>query len=84
MSLEGIRVSQKPVTRLMQKHGLVSRAVKKYKATTDSKHSLPVYERYTVGLAFINQVWVSDITYVSTKEGWLYVASVMDLIPHAR
>ncbi len=79
---EGIRVSQKTVARLMQKHGLVSRTVKKYKATTDSKHSLPVHEN-TLNRRFSahkpNQVWVSDITYVPTKEGWLYVASVMDL-----
>jgi putative transposase len=39
---EGIRISQKTVARLMQEHGMVSRTVKKYKATTNSKHSFPI------------------------------------------
>jgi transposase InsO family protein len=56
--------------------------VKKYKATTDSKHTLPVHlntlnQRFSAEKP--NQIWMSDITYISTEEGWLYVASVMDL-----
>jgi transposase InsO family protein len=79
---EGICVSQKTVARLMKAHGMISRTVKKYKATTHSNHYLPVHEnvlnqRFSAEKP--NQVWVADITYVPTQEGWLYVASIMDL-----
>jgi putative transposase len=79
---EGISVSQKTVARIMKTQGMISRTVKKYKATTNSKHSLPVYENILNRQFRVkkpNQVWVTDITYVPTHEGWLYVASVMDL-----
>jgi len=79
---EGFGVSQKTTTRLMKELGLKSRTVKKYKATTNSRHSLPVHEN-TLNQQFQaaapNQVWTADITYVPTDEGWLYVASIMDL-----
>jgi transposase InsO family protein len=78
---EGFRVSQKTVSRLMNQQGLRSRTVNKYKATTNSKHSLPVHEN-TLNQQFHedapNQVWTADITYVPTQEGWLYVASILD------
>ncbi|NHN30310.1 DDE-type integrase/transposase/recombinase [Paenibacillus sp. S3N08] len=56
--------------------------MKKYKATTNSKYSLPVQENvlnreFTASKP--NEKWMTDITYVSTNEGWLYLASVMDL-----
>lgn len=79
---KGVCISQKTVARLMNEQGLISRTVKKYKATTNSKHSLPVHENI-LNRQFRadqpNQVWVADITYIPTREGWLYVASVMDL-----
>ncbi len=82
LKTKGICVSQKTVARIMREHELVSRTVKKYKATTNSRHSLPVHEN-TLNQRFStekpNQVWVADITYVPTQEGWVYVASVMDL-----
>jgi putative transposase len=79
---QGTKVSEKTVARIMKELGLVSRTVKKYKATTNSKHNLAVFEnelnqRFQVLAP--NKVWVSDITYVPTAEGWLYLASVMDL-----
>jgi len=66
----------------MKEMGLRSVVVKKHKATTNSKHNHPVYENvlnrnFTVQTP--NQVWVSDITYLRTGEGWVYWASVMDL-----
>lgn len=79
---QGICVSQKTVARVMKVHGMASRTVKKYKATTNSEHSLPVYPN-VLNRQFHaekpNEKWVTDITYVPTGEGWLYVASVMDL-----
>jgi transposase InsO family protein len=79
---QGVRVSEKTIARIMKELGLKSRTVKKYKATTNSKHNLPVYDnvlnqQFTAQAP--NQVWMADITYVPTGEGWLYVASIMDL-----
>jgi len=77
-----IRISERTVTRYMKEMGIRSKTVKKYKATTNSKHHLPVYpnlleQDFAVGQR--GEVWVSDITYIPTKEGWLYLATVMDL-----
>ncbi|WP_425319116.1 IS3 family transposase [Staphylococcus lutrae] len=79
---EGIKVSQRTVTRLMKEMGIRSITKKKYKATTDSKHNLPIYpnllnQRFKVEKPGV--VWVSDITYIYTREGWVYLATVMDL-----
>nr|WP_232515635.1 IS3 family transposase [Aeribacillus pallidus] len=79
---EGIKVSQKTVSRIMNEEGMKSRTVKKHKATTNSKHNHPVHENvlnqhFTVTKP--NEVWVADITYIPTDEGWLYLASMMDL-----
>ncbi|WP_196478219.1 IS3 family transposase [Bacillus sp. SRB3LM] len=78
----GKQISQKTVVRIMKEQGLQSRTVKKYKATTNSKHSYPIQDNglnRQFKVEKPNQVLVADITYVSTKEGWLYVASLMDL-----
>ena len=57
-------------------------AKKKYRATTDSKHTLPVAVN-SLNRNFVadkpNQSWVADITYIYTKEGWLYLSTIMDL-----
>jgi len=57
-------------------------AKRKYKATTDSKHSKPVAENH-LNRNFTpdkpNVSWVADITYIWTKEGWLYLSTIMDL-----
>lgn len=82
LNREGLSVSQKTVTRVMKENGIRSKIIKKYKATTNSNHTYPVYPN------LLNQqfqtdkpgsVWVTDITYIWTKEGWLYLATVMDL-----
>ena len=77
----GFVCSENRVARLMRENDIASRRVRKFKATTDSKHDLPVAENLlnqnfaTTGL---NRVWVSDITYIHTGEGWLYLATIMD------
>jgi putative transposase len=79
---KGNKVSEKTVTRIMQEEGLRSKAVKKYKATTNSKHSFSVYSNLLNQQSKVNhpsQAWVADITYIWTKEGWLYLATIMDL-----
>ena len=78
----GYRVSRWKARRLLQEAGIQVRNRKKYKVTTDSNHSLPVFEnrlnrQFTV--AKPDQVYVCDITYIWTQEGWLYLAVVIDL-----
>lgn len=79
---EKIHASRGMVARLMKNNGIKSRTRKKYKATTDSKHNLPVTENI-LNRNFIadtrNKKWVSDITYIWTNEGWLYLAGILDL-----
>ena len=67
---------------IMAENELIPKTIKKFKATTYSNHDYPVApnllnRNFSVERA--NMAWVSDITYISTKEGWLYLAAVMDL-----
>lgn len=78
----GFRVSRKRVARLMSELGLESRRKRRFKATTDSKHTLPVAENVLdrqFDVDAPNVAWVTDITYVWTSEGWLYLAAILDL-----
>ena len=79
---EGYRIGKKRVERLMQELDIQAVAKKKYRATTDSNHSQPVAENH-LNREFTpdrpNQAWVADITYIYTTEGWLYLATIMDL-----
>jgi len=82
LSRRGIKASRKRVASLMKKAGLVSRHRRKYKVTTDSDHKYPIAPNllnrdFSVGLP--NMTWLSDITYIPTNEGWLYLAATMDL-----
>jgi putative transposase len=78
----GIQVGICRIKRIKRKLGLRCKQKRKFKATTDSKHNLPVAENI-LGQQFQitapNKVWVSDITYVPTDEGWLYLAGHKDL-----
>lgn len=76
------RVSRKRVERLMRESGLFSRRKKKFKQTTDSRHGLPVAPNVLEQVFEAkkpNEAWVTDITYVWTQEGWLYLAAILDL-----
>jgi len=78
----GQRVSRKRVARVMGEHGLAARRRRRYVATTDSRHQQPVApnvleRRFTPGQP--NSTWVTDITSVGTRQGWLYLAVVLDL-----
>ncbi len=78
----GIRVGICRIKRLRRKLGLYCKQKRKFKATTDSKHKLPVAENILKQQFKVyepNTVWVSDITYVPTDEGWLYLAGHKDL-----
>ena len=70
------------VKRLMRQAGLRAKAKRKFKATTDSNHAHPIAANL-LGQQFQaarpNQIWLSDLTYIRTQEGWLYLAGVLDL-----
>jgi putative transposase len=80
---QGIRVGKQRVQRLMQKHGIQARGKRRFRVlTSDSKHSLPIApnvldRKFSVGSP--NQVWVGDLTYIPSAEGWLFLAVVIDL-----
>ena len=74
-------VSLRKVERLMKEYDLRSKTKKKFKVTTDSKHSLKVAPNHLMQdftARCPNQIWVTDITYIPTKEGWLYLCTVID------
>lgn len=78
----GKQVNKKRVAKIMRANGWRAKAARKYKATTNSNHTLPVApnlleQNFEADCA--NQKWVSDITYIWTEEGWLYLAVVLDL-----
>jgi transposase InsO family protein len=82
LNAEGDFSSRHRVARIMRLNGWRARASKKFKATTNSNHRLPVAPNL-LEQNFLsqrpNEKWVSDITYIWTEEGWLYLAVVMDL-----
>jgi putative transposase len=78
----GHRVGRKRVARLMRRTGLAGLTRRRYRCTTDSRHEFPaaanlVRRRFDVDAP--NRVWVADITYVWTWQGWLYLAAIVDL-----
>ena len=78
----GFDVSRKRVARLMAELGLEGRRKRRFKATTDSKHDMPIAENIldrNFEVDAPDVAWVTDITYVWTAEGWLYLAAILDL-----
>jgi putative transposase len=82
----GTPFSRGMVSRLMRKNGIKSRIKRKYKATTDSNHNLPVAENI-LNREFTatsrDKKWLSDITHIWTDEGWLYLAGILDVFDGA-
>ncbi len=82
LAREGLTASRKRVARLMREAGLKAKGRRKYKPTTDSDHTLPVAPNLLdreFHAEEPNTAWVSDITYIATREGWLYLAAIIDL-----
>lgn len=77
----GYSCSLSTVERLMKAHGIKAKVKKSYRNTTDSKHALPVAPN-RVEQKFHrespNELWLGDITYLRTQEGWLYLAVILD------
>lgn len=83
---KGEKCSKNRVFRRMKTLGLRAKGKKKFKVTTDSKHNLPIAPNVLnrdFYAASPNQKWVSDITYIWTDEGWVYLATVIDLYSRA-
>jgi putative transposase len=81
----GIQVGICRIKRIRRKLGIQCKQKRKFKATTYSNHNLPVAENLLnqqFHVAEPNKVWVSDITYIPTDEGWLYLAGHKDLFTH--
>ena len=81
-NVENIRCSLNRVAMVMRVNGVIAVQKRKFRATTNSKHNHPVWPN-VLNRNFVvdrpNVVWVSDITYIWTFEGWLYLAAVLDL-----
>ncbi len=78
----GHRIGLRRVERLRRKHGILARHKRRYKATKDYKHLMPVAENMLARNftpAAPNRVWTGNVTYIHSGEGWLYLAIVLDL-----
>ena len=74
--------SKKRVARIMRENGLVAVQRRRFKVTTQSGHNLPAHDNLLARKFSVerpNRVWLGDITYIRTEEGWLYLAVLMDL-----
>lgn len=82
LKAEKVEVSRPRVARLMKQAQMKARVKRRFKATTDSKHAYVVSENLlnrNFTAAAIGQAWVSDLTYIKTITGWLYLTVVLDL-----
>jgi len=82
ISREGVTVNKKRVYRLMKKYGIFSRTKKKFKVTTKQNYAASISANLINGIFRAekkNQIWTSDITYIRTTEGWMYLAVVLDV-----
>ncbi len=82
LAKDDILISRKRIGRLMVSAGLSCKTKRKFKVTTDSKHNNPISPNLLQRQFDVknpDKYWVGDITYIPTKEGWLYLATVIDL-----
>jgi len=82
LKAQNIQCGKNRVARIMRKNGIKSKRTRKFKATTNSNHRLPIAPNLlnqVFSASKPNEIHVSDITYIPTGEGWLYLAVVIDL-----
>ena len=82
LSKKGCHVSRARIARITRANNLFAKRKRKFRFTTDSNHNYPIApnilkQDFTVDRE--NQVWVSDITYIQTKQGWMYLTVIIDL-----
>lgn len=78
----GYECSSERLRRLMLRDGIASKHRRKYRATTNSKHKMPVAEnllKRDFTAESVDRVWVADTTFIATKEGWMYLAAILDV-----
>ncbi len=75
----GLKCGKNRVARIMKENGIRAYIRKKFRSTTDSRHSYPASPNLLINGKKSDRVWVSDITYIYTREGWMYVSAVMDV-----
>jgi transposase InsO family protein len=76
---QGIRCGKNRVARIMKENGIRAHIRKKFRGITESRHSYPASPNLLINGKKSEEVWVSDITYIYTREGWMYVSAVMDV-----
>jgi len=77
---QGLRVNHKRILRLMRQQGLLCRKKRRFRVTTDSRHSFRIYPNLVkdFNLTGINQVWIADITYIRLRCEFVYLAAILD------
>ena len=82
LNKDGIKCGENRIAKIMRKNNVKAKTKKRFKITTNSKHNYPVAPnllKRNFSASEINQKWVGDITYIYTKEGWLYLSAILDL-----
>lgn len=82
LNYKGYPCGKNRVARIMQSEDIKAKTIKRYKVTTNSKHKLHIAKnllKQDFSSTKVNEIWTSDITYIWTKEGWLYLAIVLDV-----
>ena len=82
LRLQGVICYKNQIARIMKKHSIKAKTKRKFRVTTDSKHSLKIAPNIVQRNFYaeeMNKVWVGDITYIWTREGWLFLSMVIDL-----
>jgi len=82
LNRQGDSCGHNRVARIMRNEGLIAKKKRRFRKTTDSNHNLPTAPNILAGIfecEVINTIWVSDITYIWTLEGWLYLCAILDL-----
>jgi transposase InsO family protein len=82
LKAQGTGCNHKRVARLMRKGGIQAKTRKTFKVTTNSRHHYPVFPNIldrVFEAAAADQIWASDITYIRTGQGWLYLAAILDI-----
>ena len=75
----GITCGKNRVARIMRENGIRAYVRRKFKRTTESRHRFPASENLLIQGSKSERVWASDITYIPTREGWMYVSAIMDI-----